>query len=51
MNELLQAKGLTKVAEGAVLVTGIKGPLQEGWQTKITAFADQILSTVPIQPG
>jgi len=25
MNELLEAKGLTKVAEGAVLVTGIKG--------------------------
>jgi len=51
MNEILAAKGLTKVAEGAVLVTGIKGPLEEGWQDKVTAFADQITSTVRIQPG
>ncbi len=46
MNELLAAKGLTKVAEGAVLVTGIKGPLEEGWQNKVSAFADQIMSSV-----
>src|SRR5215469_14042382 len=48
MNELLEAKGLKKVAEGAVLVTGMKGPLEEGWQNKVTAFADQILSAVRI---
>jgi len=41
-NELLAAKGLKKVADGAVLVTGMKGPLEEGWQNKVTAFADQI---------
>lgn len=46
MNELLEAKGLTKVAEGAILVTGMKGPLETGWQDKVTAFADQIMSTV-----
>jgi sulfite reductase alpha subunit-like flavoprotein len=51
MNELLEAKGLKKVAECAVLVTGLKGPLEEGWQDKVTALADQILSTVRIQPG
>ena len=51
MNELLEAKGLTKVAAGAVLVTGIKGPLEEGWQDEVTAFADQIMSTAEIQPG
>lgn len=45
MNELLQAKGLKKVAEGTVLVTGIKGPLEEGWQQKVEAFADQISSS------
>jgi multimeric flavodoxin WrbA len=44
MNELLEAKGMRKVAEGAVLVTGMKGPLEEGWQNKVTAFADQIMS-------
>jgi len=51
MNELLQAKGLTRVAEGAVLVTGIKGPLEKGWQDKITAFADQIMSAERVQRG
>ena len=44
MNELLEAKGLKKVAEGAVWVTGIKGPLEQGWQRKVGAFADQVMS-------
>jgi len=39
MNELLQAKGMKKVAEGNVLVTGMKGPLEEGWQKKVDIFA------------
>ena len=42
MNKLLQGKGLVKVAEGKVLVTGLKGPLEEGWQNKVEAFAAQI---------
>jgi hypothetical protein len=42
MNELLQAAGLVKVAEGKVLVTGLKGPLEEGWQQKVAAFAVRI---------
>jgi menaquinone-dependent protoporphyrinogen IX oxidase len=46
MNEVLQAKGLVKVAEGKILVTGLKGPLEEGWQRKVEAFASQI----PIMP-
>ncbi len=46
MNEILQAKGLVKVAESKVLVTGMKGPLEEGWQKKVEAFASQI----PILP-
>jgi sulfite reductase alpha subunit-like flavoprotein len=46
MNERLQAKGLTKVAEGKILVTGLKGPLEEGWQKKVEALASQI----PILP-
>jgi multimeric flavodoxin WrbA len=49
MNELLEAKGLTKVAETAVLVTGLKGPLEEGWQNKVAAFAGQIMSSLHIQ--
>jgi len=46
MNEILQAKGLTKVAEGTIIVTGLKGPLEEDWQKKVQAFAAQI----PLQP-
>jgi hypothetical protein len=39
MNQLLEAKNLTKVAEGAVYVTGLKGPLEDGWQAKVADFA------------
>jgi flavodoxin len=42
MNKILQEKGLAKIAEGKILVTGIKGPLEEGWQKKVEAFASQI---------
>jgi hypothetical protein len=45
MNELLEAKGLKKVAAGAILVTGIKGPLEDGWQDKVAQFADQVTSS------
>jgi hypothetical protein len=47
MNELLQAAGLVKVAEDKVLVTGLKGPLEEGWQEKVEAFVARIL--LPVQ--
>lgn len=48
MNEILQAKGLVKVAEDKILVTGLgwKGPLEEGWQKKVEAFVARI-STAP----
>ena len=42
MNEILQGKGLIKVAEDKVYVTAIRGPLEEGWQKKVEAFADQV---------
>jgi hypothetical protein len=46
MNELLQAKGFKKVTEGNVLVNPntLKGPLQEGWQERVEAFAAEILA-------
>jgi hypothetical protein len=47
MNELLQGKGFVKVAEGKVQVTGLKGPLEAGWQKKVEVFAAQL----PIQPA
>lgn len=45
MNKILQGKGLVEVAEGTVRVTEIKGPLEEGWQHKVEAFA----ASIPIQ--
>ena len=42
MNELLQGKGLVEVAEDKVYVTDIKGPLEDGWQQKVDAFAARI---------
>jgi sulfite reductase alpha subunit-like flavoprotein len=46
MNEILQEEGLVKVVDGKILVTGLKGPLEENWQKKVEAFASQI----PIAP-
>ncbi|MDD1770101.1 MAG: hypothetical protein LUO79_03355 [Methanomassiliicoccales archaeon] len=42
MDEQLKAKGLKKVAESKVLVTAIKGPLEDGWQMKVEEFVSQI---------
>jgi hypothetical protein len=42
MNELLEAKGLVKVAEDNVLVTGLRGPLERDWQKKVQAFATRV---------
>ena len=42
MNQTIQAKGLVKVAEGKIFVTGIKGPLEENWQKEVEAFASRI---------
>lgn len=42
INEILQGKGLVKVAEDRILVMGMKGPLEEGWQAKVEAFVARI---------
>jgi hypothetical protein len=42
INEILQAKGLLNVAEDKVFVTGLKGPLEEGWRDKVQTFAAKI---------
>jgi hypothetical protein len=51
MNETLQRKGLTRVADGKVRVTGVKGPLEEGWRHKVDAFAAQVLAGVADHPS
>jgi hypothetical protein len=42
MEELLDEQGMVNVAEDCVYVTGIKGPLEDGWQDKVDRFADHI---------
>jgi hypothetical protein len=42
VNETLQGKGLDNVAVGKVQVTGLKGPLEEGWQKKVEALVEEI---------
>ena len=42
MNEILRGKGLVHVADDAIHVTALKGPLEDGWQEKVEAFASRI---------
>jgi menaquinone-dependent protoporphyrinogen IX oxidase len=42
MIEILQHKGLVRLAEEKVYVTDLKGPLEDGWQAKVDAFADSL---------
>ena len=42
MKGILQGKRLVEVAEDKVYVTGLKGPLEEGWQEKVQSFVDRI---------
>lgn len=42
MHELLERKGLVEVAEDKVHVLEVEGPLEEGWQQKVAAFAARI---------
>ena len=39
---LKENRGLVKIAEEKVLVTGLKGPLEQGWQQKVEAFVARI---------
>ena len=42
INEMLRKKGLVKVAEGKIFVTGLKGPLEANWQKEVEGFASRI---------
>jgi hypothetical protein len=42
MNKELQKKGLVKVGEDKIFVTGIKGPLEQGWQKIVGTFISRI---------
>ncbi len=56
MNGILQGKGLVEVYEDKVYVTGMRGPLEEGWQQKVEAFLTRIVpspdaATSPTEVG
>lgn len=51
MNEALESKGLIEVTEDKILVSDIKGPLEEGWQPKVAAFASRILEAEGASSG
>lgn len=42
MNEILDGKGLVRIAEDKVYVTRLKGPLEEDWRNKVEAFVARI---------
>jgi menaquinone-dependent protoporphyrinogen IX oxidase len=44
MHQLLQARGYVAVAEDVVHVTDMKGPLEDGWEHKVDAFAERVSS-------
>jgi hypothetical protein len=48
MNERLQEKGLVHVAEATILVTGLKGPLEEDWRNKVQTFASILLQNARV---
>jgi hypothetical protein len=51
MNEILQSKGLVNVAEDKVLVTGLKGPLEDGWEKKVDGFAALVYASLEGRVG
>ncbi|NYT12644.1 MAG: flavodoxin family protein [Methanomassiliicoccales archaeon] len=45
MDDVLKPKGMVKVADVKIYVTGLKGPLEEGWREDLEAFMDRIIHT------
>ena len=43
MTEILTEKGLVNVLDDTVLVTAMKGPLEDGWQQTVASFAAALL--------
>ncbi len=44
MHEILHGKGLVSVAEDAIHVVAVKGPLENGWEKRVADFAARIPS-------
>lgn len=50
MEELLDGNGLVRVAEDAILVTAVRGPLESGWQRRVEDFVAEIAGS-SLAPG
>jgi len=48
INEILEGKGLVKLGEEKVYVTGLKGPLEDGWEMKVGAFAAVLCTSLAV---
>ena len=46
MHEMLTGKGLVEVAQDVVHVRDIKGPLEDGWEARVEAFAARIAAVL-----
>jgi hypothetical protein len=47
MEKLLQSRDLSKVSDGLMIkVTGMKGPLESGYEEKLDTFAEDILKAI-----
>jgi menaquinone-dependent protoporphyrinogen IX oxidase len=44
VDEVLQRKGLIKVADTQVFLDGLKGPLSPGWEVGVVNFADKLMA-------
>jgi hypothetical protein len=51
MRELLLGKGLLEVGVEVIHVTGLKGPLEEGWREKVAIFSDSVLRAAAASAG
>ena len=43
MTDILQVRGLVKMAECKIFVTGMTGPLEAGWESKVADLAATVL--------
>jgi flavodoxin len=43
MSAILDKRGFVKIADGKVLVNEMKGPLEEGWEKKVSEFVERII--------
>ncbi len=51
MSEILQGKGLVKVTEDKIHVTGLKGPLEDGWEIEVDAFVAALCASLGGEPA